>query len=199
MQELEAKFYLRNPSVFPTKLASIGAQIVHPRILEINLRFDTPEGDLDRQNKLLRLRKAHTVTLTYKGAAKNLGGASQRQEIETEVGDFETTSALLTALGYQVSRIYEKYRTEYRLNRLIITLDELPYGDFIEIEGPDVGEIQQMADRLGLDWSANIAVNYLILLDRVKAYRELAFRDLTFENFKDLSITADDLRITPAD
>jgi adenylate cyclase class 2 len=199
MQEIEAKFYVQDLSVFHKKLIAVGAEIVHPRILEINLRFDTPNGDLSQQHKLLRLRQAHTVTLTYKGAAQILEGASQRQEIETEVGDFETTKNLLEAVGYQISRIYEKYRTEFQHKDLMITLDELPYGDFIEIEGPDVGEIHQMADWLGLDWSANVTDNYLMLLERAKKFRELAFRDLTFENFNNFSITPEDLGIKAAD
>ena len=199
MQELEAKFYLRNLAVFPGRLQAAGAEIVRPRILETNLRFDTPDGDLNQQHQLLRLRKAHTATLTYKGAANLVGGASQRQEIETEVADFQAARALIEALGFQVSRIYEKYRTEYYLDGLLITLDELPFGDFIEIEGPGVAEIHAAADTLGLDWDANITDNYLMLLDRVTAFRELAFRDLTFENFRDLSISPADLGIRAAD
>ena len=199
MQELEAKFYLRNLSQIPGRLQAAGATIVRPRILETNLRFDTQDGDLDRKHQLLRLRKAHTVTLTYKGAANVVGGASQRQEIETEVADFQVTKALIEALGYQVSRIYEKYRTEYYLDGLLITLDELPFGDFIEIEGQQVGEIRRAADFLGLDWGANITDNYLMLLDRVTAFRELAFRDLTFENFRSVSISPEDLGIKAAD
>ena len=199
MQELEAKFYLRNLSLIPGRLQAAGAALVRPRILETNLRFDTQNGDLNRQHQLLRLRKAHTVTLTYKGAANVVGGASQRQEIETEVADFQVTKALIEALGYQVSRIYEKYRTEYYLNGLLITLDELPFGDFIEIEGQQIAEIRKAADLLGLDWDANITDNYLMLLDRVTAFREFSFRDLTFENFSGLSISPEDLGIKAAD
>jgi adenylate cyclase class 2 len=199
MQELEAKFYLRDLSALSGQLPAMGAEIIHPRILETNLRFDTPDGALQRQLKVLRLRQSHSVVLTYKGPAQVIEGASQRQEVETEVGDFDATQALLQALGFQVSRIYEKYRTEYRFNELVITLDELPFGDFIEIEGPAVAEIQQVAGRLGLDWTANITTNYLALLDRVKAYRDLAFRDLTFENFRGLKIAPEELGVRPAD
>lgn len=42
---------------------------------------------------------------------------------------------LLQELGYVVSEVYEKYRTTYKLNVLQITLDEMPYGMFVEIEG----------------------------------------------------------------
>lgn len=199
MKEIEAKYYLQNLTAFREKLEALGGKLINPRILETNLRFDTPAGDLSREYKVLRLRKAHKITITYKGVALLLDGVSQRKEIETEVGDLETAKALLEHLGYQVVSRYEKFRTEYLLDGLIITLDELPYGDFAEIEGQDAAEIRQLAIKLGLDPTASVPVNYLMLMDRVREHRQLTAWDLTFENFKGLSISADDLGVTPAD
>lgn len=199
MQEIEAKYYLGNLAAFRKRLTAQGGKLIHPRVLETNLRFDTPGADLSQQYRVLRLRKAHTVTLTYKGMALMLDGVSQRQEIETEVGDFETARALLEGLGYQVVRTYEKFRTEYLLNGLLVTLDELPYGDFVEIEGQRAADIRQLAARLELDTSVNVPVNYLSLLDRFNLSRNLQIRDLTFENLEDFTITPQDLGVTPAD
>ena len=198
MEELEAKFYVRDLSIFPEMLETNGARVLRPRVHETNLRFDTPDKDLNREKKLLRLRQAHNDTMTFKSAARVTDGASLRQEIQTEVKDFEAAKMLLEALGYQVSRIYEKYRTEYQSGKLIITLDELPYGNFIEIEGPHVAEIQGMAQTLGLDWDANITDNYLILFDHLRGVRGFDFRDLTFDNFKGLSIPPQELGIRAA-
>ena len=199
MQEIEAKYFIRDLAKLEARILAEGGQRLHPRILETNLRFDTQNRDLSQHFQVLRLRQAHKVTMTYKGIALMLDGASQRQEIEIEVGDLDTARAMLEALGYQVVRTYEKYRTEYQLDGLTITLDELPYGEFVEIEGPGAAEIRQMAIRLGLDATANVQVNYLMLLDRVREARHLTFHDLTFENFKGLSITSQDLGVRPAD
>ena len=53
-----------------------------------------------------------------------------------EVSSFDNAKALLEALGYRVSVMYEKYRTTYDWGGCEVTLDEMPYGDFAEIEGP---------------------------------------------------------------
>ena len=55
-----------------------------------------------------------------------------------EVESFDQARAFLAALGYQVDMVYEKYRTKYELEGVHLDLDEMPYGDFIELEGNDV-------------------------------------------------------------
>ena len=77
-----------------------------------------------------------------------------RLELEVVVSDFATTQRLLEALGYQISLVYEKYRSIYELQRVHVTLDEMPFGAFVELEGPDGATIQAVAQRLGLDWAA---------------------------------------------
>ena len=66
-----------------------------------------------------------------------------RQEIEFAVEDFETAKKFLEALGYVQIVIYEKFRTIYELKDSHIMLDELPYGEFVEIEGEKCIEIQK--------------------------------------------------------
>jgi hypothetical protein len=78
-------------------------------------------------------------------------------------------------------------------------LDEMPYGNFCEIEGADPAQIQALADRLGLRWTARSMASYMMLFENVKKQRRLAFRDLYFRNFKGLVISPDDLGLKPAD
>ena len=49
--------------------------------------------------------------------------------------------------------LYEKYRTTYSLGDVLVTLDEMPYGHFSEIEGPNAARLQEIAESLWLDWS----------------------------------------------
>ena len=132
--------------------------------------------------------------MTYKGPASGLGGARLRQEIEFEVSDFAIARAFLEALGYQVMMIYEKYRAAYDLDGVEISLDELPYGTFVEIEGPDPSAIQdghaQSWAGLGGDDPCQLHRVYSISL---KQRLSLTFRDLSFDNFKDLQVTPADL------
>lgn len=198
-QELEAKFYIGDLDALRTRMEGLGAELARPRTLETNLRFDTPDEQLDAGKRLLRLRKDNGIRLTYKEPDIIVGGASQRLELEVTVSDFDTLSEILKKLGYVVTVVYEKYRAEYHLDGLYITLDEMPFGNFIEIEGGRVEDIQAVAKKLGLDWSANIPQNYLILFNRLKAHHPIDFRDMTFENFTGMEVSAEDLGVVAAD
>ena len=131
--------------------------------------------------------------------ASTLSGVSAREEIEFTVGDFDTAKKFLQALGYEVTVIYEKYRTTYERDNLHITFDEMPYGQFVEIEGLGVEVIKVVASKLGLNWKARINENYLTVFKRAQKALNLDFQDLTFENFKGVEIGLDALGITAAD
>lgn len=198
-QELEAKLYVSNLAILETRLQTLGARLVQPRTHEINLRFDTPDGQLRRSLQVLRLRQDTLARLTYKGPAKTVGGAQLRREIEFSVSDFEAARALLETLGYQVSLVYEKRRAAYELEGVQVTLDELPFGDFVEVEGPQAHGIQEVVKKLGIDWEARIPHSYTDLFERLRLGLGFGFRDLTFENFAGLVVSPDDLRVRPAD
>ncbi len=118
--------------------------------LNPNLRFDYPDGSLSANKQVLRLRRDTDIIITYKGPAQINQPVSVREEIEIQVDDHERAKHLLEALGYVVYMEYEKYRTTYTYNDVIIVVDELPIGDFIEIEGPNASAIHSMAELLGL-------------------------------------------------
>ncbi len=189
-QELEVKFYLSTLTGLENRLKALNAELVQLRVHEINLRFDTPDMQLTRTFRVLRLRKDNQSIVTYKGPGQEIDGVRQRQELEFIVGDFDMAKVFFEALGYQISVIYEKYRAVYDLGAVHITLDEMPYGTFAEIEGPDGKTIQETARRLDLNWEARIIDSYLVLFDRVKSAIGLTFRDLTFENFKGVIVPA---------
>jgi adenylate cyclase class 2 len=206
--ELEVKFLLSKPGAFIERLHILGAHLEKPRVYESNLRFDTPDRALTRSAQVLRLRQDAKVRVTYKGPGKLQGGVRARQEIEFGVDDFAAAKATFEALGYEVSFVYEKYRTTYTLdvgrddfsrakatevattNRDVeIVLDETPIGTFTEIEGPDAATIQTAARQLGLDWEARINESYVYLFENVRRALWLAVRDLTFENFREVEVT----------
>ncbi|MEN8242722.1 MAG: hypothetical protein ABFS17_12420, partial [Chloroflexota bacterium] len=82
---------------------------------------------------------------------------------------------------------------------LEITVDELPYGEFVEIEGENDQQIRDMADKLKLNWDNAVLNNYLGLFHKLKQQEKFQFRDLTFENFSECEIAADQLGVIPAD
>ena len=198
-QESEVKFYVQDLPAIEKRLKELDAILVQPRTFEINLRFDTPDLDLSRNMRVLRLRQDTAARMTFKGPAHGSEGVRVRQEIEFIVEDFETARSLLEALGYEVSMGYEKYRTVYDLGEVHITLDEMPYGNFVEIEGPDPESILDVNLDLGLVWEARAPESYVAIFDRLKKELGLEFRDLSFENFTWLEISPDQMKLPFAD
>jgi adenylate cyclase, class 2 len=198
-RELEVKFYISRRKELEEKILSMGGQLEAPRVHEVNLRFDTPEQTLALSGKLLRLRMDTRARLTYKGPGNIEGGARLREELEFTVSDFDTAKKLLEALGYQVQMMYEKYRTTYRLADLEIVLDEMPYGDFVEIEGENGESIQKVAVKLALDWDSRILASYTVLFEVAREVLGFEFRDLSFENFEGAKISPAALGVLVAD
>lgn len=198
-KETEVKFNISNPEYLLETLDIIGAVLMQPSVLEINLRFDTKNLDLSSQARVLRLRQDSAIHLTYKGPGQIEDGALARQEIEFTLNDFTAAKHFLEALGFQVILTYEKYRQTYAIDDLLITIDEMPYGFFSEIEGPDGGKIEETAALLGLNWQRRINTSYADIFRLLKAKMNLSFKDLTFENFKPYEIDLKDINIYPAD
>ena len=146
------------------------------------------------QGKLLRLRQDKTAWITYKGELEESrpSEARIREELEIEVESFDTARAILEKVGFEPQQIYEKYRHTYELNDVEVVLDELPYGDFVEIEGEE-GAIREAAERLDLNWAVRILKNYLALMQDLRDHHQLAFDDLTFDNFSDQQASIADL------
>ena len=90
---------------------------------------------------------------------------------------------MLKALGFSVFMIYEKYRTTYHLNQCEVVLDELPFGDFLEIEGVSIQQIQATAEAINLNWEKRITLSYLELFNNLKANNNLQIDHILFKNF----------------
>jgi adenylate cyclase class 2 len=199
MQEIEAKFYVQDLKRIESRIQQLDARLIQPRVLETNLRFDLPDSGLRSKGQVLRLRQDTEARLTYKGSGKSQQGIVNRTEIEFVVGDFEKARLFLEALGYQKLLEYDKYRTTYEFQNCHIMLDELPYGNFVEIEGEDKESIQTVAEKLNLHMQAAISESYSALFEQVRRNLGLTFTDLTFENFAGLQFTSEHLRVQPAD
>jgi adenylate cyclase, class 2 len=211
MQETEAKFYVLDLERIGSRLHSLEALLIQDRVLETNIRFDLPDGRLRSEGRVLRLRQDTEARLTYKSGSTNEQGVLSRREIEFVVEDFERAGQFLEALGYQKLFYYEKYRTTYALQTsevlktsevsTHVMLDELPYGNFVEIEGENIESIQATADKLNLKWDTAIPTSYHMLFERLCAkHPELDRTELSFSalhgrniSIKDLSIRAGDV------
>ena len=199
-QETEAKFHVLNLMEIEIRLQDLGARLIQSRVLETNIRFDLPDARLRSERRVLRLRRDTEARLTYKSASTNEEGVLSRTEIEFIVEDFERAKHFLEALGYQPIFYYEKYRTTYELDKNPIMLDELPYGNFVEIEGETVESIRSIANQLHLNWDAAVATSYYALFERLCTKRpDLDPTLLTFGALNGVKIRAEELSVHAAD
>ncbi len=193
--EVEVKFVAADLTAVRQRLLAVGATLTKPRVYERNVRLDTPDETLRQRDELLRLRQDTAVKVTFKGRsleAEQDSEAKVREELEMTVGDWETAVAIFQHLGFAPMQIYEKYRETFRLGSVEVVLDELPFGNFVELEGGEAA-IKKTAEMLGLPWKNRLVTNYLALMGTLQTRLNLPFDDITFANFAGRQISVQDL------
>ncbi len=199
-QETEVKFFVQDMQRIEVRLRELKAHLIQARVHEINHRFDDANGDLRKSSKILRLRQDTEAKFTFKGPSReDKKGVHTRMELEFSVGDFDSAKKFLEALGYRSIVFYEKFRTTYELNNTHIMLDEMPYGNFIEIEGADIDVIFQIAALLGLNWDAMVKAGYHSLFERIAGKYKLDPNELSFNALKNIHPTEADFGFAYAD
>jgi adenylate cyclase class 2 len=199
-KEIEVKFLIKEPATVELSLNKLGARLLQPRFKEVNFRLDTQDKRIAANSQVLRLRQDSKQWLTFKGPGTFVDGVKIREEIEFEISDIQAARALLEALDFHIYMTYEKFRTVYTLGEIKIMVDELPFGDFIEIEGSDVPSLKLCAKNLKLSWEKKIENGYMDIHKKLCATLgiktgDLIFDDLTWDknSFKLLNIYPADL------
>ncbi len=192
--EVEVKFLVDDLAIWRERLLGMGAVLHKARVYERNVRLDTADQALLKKWQLLRVRQDTAVRVTFKAptVADVKSEAKVREELEMEVGDFDTAVLIFQRLGFAPVQVYEKYRETFQLGDVEVVLDEMPYGNFLELEGSESG-IKTAVAHLGLDWDERHTTNYLAIMAQLKARYNLLFDDITFTNFADLSVSAADV------
>jgi len=166
--EQEVKFRLPSIDAGASKLSALGARIETKRHFEANILYDFPDGRLSKRDEVLRVRRVgDDAWLTWKGPQHGVSRIKQRRELETRLEDGDAVEGILEALGFEECFRYEKYRTSYRLDDAVVTLDETPMGTFMEIEAAPA-RIVELAERLGLAMADAIRVSYPRLYERFR-------------------------------
>ena len=194
--ETEIKLAIRDGKALARALKRLGAKPANPkapRMHEMNLIFDTPDGGLAKHGQLLRIRMetpapakkgarsklpARTV-LTFKSPPEELaiGDVGHvgdrrhkvREEIETELTDGATMQRIFEGLGLRGWFRYEKYRTTYMLPGR----HAWAKGLLIEVDETPIGvfvelegeaaAIDRAAKELGHATRDYVVKNYLVL------------------------------------
>jgi adenylate cyclase, class 2 len=185
--ETEAKFPVSDLRVVHDRLVHAGAKQLSDRHLERNWRFDDSDRTLSQSGKVLRIRQGPVSSLTFKAPTEQV---LTRREIEFALPEAEVGVRLLEALGYHVIAMYEKYRRVLALEDCHIMLDELPFGQFVEIEGPTPARLEHIAAGLGLGWPAHLSESYLELGHQVASSAGYDPAQITFQAFGSLTQNA---------
>ncbi len=129
------------------------------RLVEIGGKLKTTDfeentlysGDgIEPGRSVLRLRRVgERAILTYKERFPTASTIKHQQEDETEVGDADALDAILQALGFTPTLVYEKRRMSWRLGDAEIVVDELPFGLFMEIEASET-DIRDVERKLAI-------------------------------------------------
>jgi len=182
-REVEIKFRVGNLRALARKLRAARFRLITPRTREVNTLYDLPGAVLRNRRELLRLRQyGKSWKLTHKSKSQ-AGHHSSRQELETAVSDGKTVDAILRALGYSPSFVYEKFREEWTDGKGQVVVDHTPIGDFCEIEGKSRW-IDATAKKLGVTREDYITKNYATLFIEWKQENESPATEMTFKAVK---------------
>ena len=176
-REIEIKFEIKNPNLIRRTLKDLKAKFLG-KTFERTIRFDTPNNDLEKNEKFLRLRTGFKNVITLKRKIKRKD-FKEREEIELEISDPEKMKIILEDLGFTKVRIMEKYREKWRLNNTEVVIDKLPMGNFIEIEGKEKS-IKKVVKLLGLDFKHRKTCTYWDLWKDFKKKRKIENENIVF-------------------
>jgi adenylate cyclase class 2 len=195
-EEIEVKFIIDDLAAMRQRIIAIGAYLKTPRTYEDNVTFDTPDQRLERQGRLLRLRRDQHNIVTYKEPGlTDQQDFKVRHEYEVSVSDFAQMYTILEKIGFHPALRYEKYRETFTYKEAELLLDETPCGVFLEIEGAQE-TIRDLAAQLGIDFNTRLTASYGEIFKAVCTTYHLQLTDMTFDNFHTLTIDVHTCNLT---
>jgi adenylate cyclase, class 2 len=211
--EIEIKLAIRDGKKLARVLKRLGVKPANPktpRMHEMNVIFDTPDGGLAKHGQLLRIRTetpapankgkvgkgAGRTLLTFKSPPEALAigdvgrGANRRhkvrEEFETELTDGAMMRRIFEGLGLRGWFRYEKYRTTYVLPGRHKWAKDL----LIEVDETPIGvfvelegeagAIDRAAKELGYSARDYVLKNYLVLYMEECKRRGESPKDMVF-------------------
>lgn len=152
--EIEAKFVDVDIDDIRVKLERLGATLEQP--MRDMRRALIEEEQHAAENSFIRIRdEGDKVTLCFKRRQAKEGEDTlhSTHELETTVGDFDTTIAIFAEAGWSYITYQESRRETWRYGDVEVVIDEWPWlKPFIEIEADSEDKVRRVAAELGFDW-----------------------------------------------
>jgi len=166
--EIEAKFADIDIGDMRRKLEAAGGMLEQPMRLMRRVLIEEPHHAAD--GSFLRIRdEGNKTTLTFKRRLAKDSNATitSVQELETTVGDFDTAVTIFQEAGWQYVTYQETRRETWQLDGSEVVIDEWPWiAPSVEIEGPSIAAVQDVAAKLGLSWDAALFGSIDIIYER---------------------------------
>ena len=164
-KEIEVKFKIDEEDKIKEKLMNLGVSLCEPYKQTTYGFFSV---DSIERGIFPRIRdEKNNIVLTVKVKPKKETNYFERMEYSMKIGNAKEGEDILRVLGFDDIRVFEKIRQEGELLNTKIVLDELYFGNFIEIEG-EKEDIENVIIKLGLDNKERITKAYLALEDDYK-------------------------------
>ena len=195
MKEVEVKIRNIEKDEIIAKIVELGATKVFAGKV-IDFRFDTPERDLSRQGKALRIRqKGKYIYLNLKGKKKSKEAIIGRDEIGVKISNFRTMQRILHELGY--IKIFElvKYRTEYRLDDINFDIDEYVGLDpILEIESDTYEKVEKYIKKLEIEEEdiGRVYIREILAAKKKHDGSKKSRKNLSEEDLDDPNVSFDD-------
>ncbi|MCX6784523.1 MAG: CYTH domain-containing protein [Candidatus Komeilibacteria bacterium] len=151
-KEVEIKILNIDKKKIKSLLKKSGAkQILKPNLMK-EMYLESPAHE--RLYSAFRLRsegKKNFLTLKLKKGTRESKKFQVRDELEVEIGDFNTAKKIIQLAGFKIFRKREKIREKYKLNKSEIEIDEYPkMKPYLEIETSSAKEMSYLIKILGI-------------------------------------------------
>lgn len=156
MIEIELKFEIESPEEFLSSLQRFNnCKLVYKRSYDKTTMYDNNQRLMEVSDGRVRIRVSdHGNEVAYKKPISR-EGIKEEIEYETVIEKPEQLEEIFKEMGYSPVSSYERFRTEYLLKGVKITIDEYPFAAFVELEGSKK-DIISLSNKLGFDLDKNI-------------------------------------------
>ena len=155
MREVELKAVVDDLPLRRKMIEDAGAVLSYEGKIS-DTRYDFSSGDLSQRDEVLRTRRYYDpggstrTVLDWKGPTETRDVYKIREEITTQIDDFDSLVQIFEKLGLFLAWEIDREIAQYRLGSAIVRFENFPRMDvLVEVEGDPVA-IEAAIDALGL-------------------------------------------------
>lgn len=149
---------------------------------EKTVRYDDENGAFSKKGMFLRTMSGFENKIALKEMAESENpDAFQHRVTEVEVEDAEGINYIFSKLGLTNQLIMEKYRLKWKIKDINISIDELPFGVYLEVKGT-IKQINLIIRLMKLNRNGIISGTYWDIFEELKKNNEYKHtKDIKFE------------------